>query len=190
MGALIPTLSATSLQTALSVGAGLAGSELSRKQSEKAQKQSLQQLQAQQKLQEQQLAQDAALERAKIATDTRQDAQQRQDALRRAVARQRAAFGSQGVGSGAGSSQAVLLGLFEETDDDKRRREELDQLRFNSIDQNLAQRGALNVLQRTQLAERNALNKSANDQDLGFDIFRGGVTIFNDGKTARDKTLG
>lgn len=175
MGALIPVLT----QVALGSAVGLASNQISRNQENKSREQSLEQLKAQQRLQEQQAAQDAALQKEQITTNARQDAEERQTALRRAVARQRASFGAQGISSGGGSSQAVLLGLFEETDDEKRRREQLDQIRLTGIDQNLDQRSAVNVLQRTQLAERNDLAQTANNQNLGLDVIRAGSkTIF------------
>lgn len=151
MAALVPLLTTT----LVTQGVGLAVNEFSRR---KSQDQALDQLQQRQNLQQQQAAQDAALDRERIALDAQANEDERKSALRRAVARQRANFGAQGVGSGAGSSQAVLLGLFEESDDEKARRDALDTLRLNAIDQNLGQSVSLNVLQRTQLEERNRLN--------------------------------
>ena len=52
----------------------------------------------------------------------------------RAVARQRANFGSSGISSDSGSGQAVLLGLFDETEDELARREQLDNLRNRALD--------------------------------------------------------
>jgi len=151
MGALVPVLTSA----LVTQGVGLAVNEFSRRQS---QDQALEQLQERQALQQQQRAQDAALQKQQIALSSSQDEEKRKAALKRAVARQRASFGSQGVGSGAGSSQAVLLGMFEETEDELSRREELDNLRLNAVDLNVSQSNALNVLQRTQLQERNNLN--------------------------------
>lgn len=167
MATLVPTLS-----TALTVGASVVGSQIARGQAEDRRDQSLKQLQEQQRLQQEQAAQDAALQRQQIATNTAQSEEERRAALRRAVARQRANFGSQGVSSAGGSSQAVLLGLFDESEDEARRREELDQLRLTGIDQGLTQRSSLNVLQRTQLAERNNLANSAGRTNQIFDIGR------------------
>ncbi|MGN7437997.1 MAG: hypothetical protein ACTHOO_05065 [Alcanivorax sp.] len=151
MGALVPVLTSA----LVTQGVGLAVNEFSRRQS---QDQALEQLQERQALQQQQQAQDAALQKQQIALSAAQNEDERKAALKRAVARQRASFGSQGVGSGAGSSQAVLLGMFEETEDELSRREELDNLRLNAVDLNVSQSNALNVLQRTQLQERNNLN--------------------------------
>lgn len=144
----------------VSQGIGLAVNEFSRRSN-------LDQLQQRQALGQQQSAQDADLERERIAVNARQSEDERKKSLRRAVSRQRANFGAQGVGSVAGSSQAVLLGLFEESDEEKSRREELDALRLNSIDQGLSHSNSINVLQRAQLEERNRLNSlTANGREL------------------------
>lgn len=119
----------------------------------------LQQLQAQQRLQQAQSLQDTELQRQEIALQSQQDEEERQASLRRAVSRQNARFGASGVSTGGGSSQAVLLGLFEESEEEKARREELDTLRFTALDQDLGQQQSLNVLQRTQLQERQNIQR-------------------------------
>lgn len=117
----------------------------------------LRQLQERQALQQQQLSQSNALERERLATLSAQDEEERRAALRRAVARQRANFGSSGVSSDSGSGQAVLLGLFDETENELARREQLDNLRSRALDMGEAQSSSLNLLQATQLQERNAI---------------------------------
>ncbi len=150
MAAITPILTSA----LVSQGVGLAVSEFSRR---KSQDQSLKQLRQRQELSRQIAEQNAQQSRERIAIDARQSEEKRKRALRRAVSRQRANFAAQGVGSGVGSSQAVLLGLFDESDEEKARREELDNLRLSSIDQNLSQGASLNILQRTQLEQRNNL---------------------------------
>ena len=118
----------------------------------------LKQLKEQQRLQQKQLAQQNALEREQVALQALQDEEDRRAALRRAVARQRASFGASGVSSGSGSSQAVLLGLVDETEDELAQREALDNLRSQALSLDEAQTRSLNLLQATQLSERNALN--------------------------------
>jgi len=136
-----------------------------------AQKQRRKDLQSQQDLalaqlkaqQNQSLAQsesDAALERAKIAQDASMAQSERKQALKRAVARQRAQFGSSGAGGTGGSSEAVLLGLFEESEEEKAQRDRLDNLRFKAIDQSLSDQRATNTLRRTQLQERQNLQSA------------------------------
>ena len=126
------------------------------------QDQALAQLQQQQRLEERQSAQDASLEQQRRAEERAQANSRRQAALRRAVSRQRAQFGASGVGSDGGSSEAVLLGLFEETDEDRNQRERLDSLRNRALEQDQIQLRSRNVLEATQTAQRNQLRRSAN----------------------------
>lgn len=122
----------------------------------------LRQLQAQQGLSEANAAQDAALNRQKIASDAATTEAERRSALKRAVARQRAQYGAQGLESADGSGEAVLLGMFGESDDDRVARERLDGLRSQAIDQDLDEQRRINVLQRTQLQEKQALDRAIN----------------------------
>ena len=147
MGAVVPLLTST----LISQGVGMALSQSNNNQA-------VEQLQAKQDLQERSAAANAALEKQRIALSAEQNEEKRKTALKRAVARQRANFAGQGVGTGSGSSQAVLLGMFEESEDEKRDREALDTMRLNAIDQDLSQNRALNVLQRTQLEEKNKIS--------------------------------
>ena len=160
------------LLSAASQGIGLVSNVTSNRQSENSQALALQQLQARQAEEERQQAQDAALSRAQISAQAQEAERQRRSALKRAVARQRARFGGSGVSSNGGSSEAVLLGLFEESDAERAQRERLDNLRFGAIDQNLEQQQSLNVLQREQLRERQKLN---NLSSSGLNLFADGL---------------
>lgn len=122
----------------------------------------LQQLQQQQSLQQTQSAQDAALSKQEVLANAELTEEKRRTALKRAIARQRAQFGGSGVIGGDGSSEAVLLGLFEESDVERKSREQLDNLRLQSLDQSLLQQQSVNTLTRTQTAERNKLTNSSN----------------------------
>ncbi len=121
----------------------------------------LRQLQEQQAAQERNLATQTALEREKIRAGSEAAEQQRLSALRRAVARQRASYGAQGIGADDGSAEAVLLGLFEESDEARAERERLDDIRNRALEQDLESRQALNVLQLSQLRERQKLERAA-----------------------------
>lgn len=116
----------------------------------------LKQLQAQQQLGQLNAEQNAALERQKIANDAASADATRITALRRAVARQNAQFGASGV-SGDGSSEAVMLGLVNQSDADKADQDALDTLRYQAIDQNLDQQKSVDVLQQAQLQQRQNL---------------------------------
>ncbi|MCK5285363.1 MAG: transporter [Alphaproteobacteria bacterium] len=149
---LIPGAISTAVQVASQVGALPNKQQESRKSEQSL---ALQQLQERQGLQQKQLEADSSLERERIAVTTDAANDERRAALRRAVARQRARFGASGIGnSGGGSSEAVLLGLFEESDDDLASRERLDKLRNQALDLNVGQNKSLNVLQRSQLQQR------------------------------------
>ena len=179
MGALAPTLgSALSVISPVVGTANALGGIVNNRSSrslEREQDAALRQLQERQAIQEKQLAQDNALERERIATAAAQDNQKRREALKRATARQRAQFGASGVGTAGGSSEAVLLGLFEESEDERKRREELDNLRERSLSQSEFQLRSSNILQRTQLQERQRfdreLERSSNRRGLLDSLF-------------------
>ncbi len=164
MGSLVPILSSPLFMQ----GVGLVKNEISRQSSRVDRGAALENLKAKQSLQLQQSQANAALSREKIALDASNAEKERKTALRRAVSRQRASFGAQGIGSGAGSSQAVLLGMFEESESEKSKRAGLDNFRLNAIDSDLSQRKSLNVLQRTQLKERNKLQTVSAFGDTAF----------------------
>lgn len=121
----------------------------------------LQQLQQRQEGEMRLAQEDAEQKRAQIAFDAQGAEDARRAALKRAVARQRATFGASGIdANSSGSAQAVLLGLYDESESERSRREELDTLRYGALDQGLAQRNSTNVLERTQLAQQQQLQQS------------------------------
>jgi len=162
MGAITPIASGlTSLVGTLNTVNQIAGTIQTLSGSNSASEdQALAQLKARQSQQEAQLAQSNALQSQQIALSAAQDEQDRRDALRRAVARQRAKFSASGLSQGSGgSSQAVLLGLFDETESEIADREALDTLRTTALALDETQNRSLNLLQATQLSQRNSLNK-------------------------------
>lgn len=162
MGALNSLVSTLSLvRQGYDLVSGGLHSEAGYKEQEKAQQLALQQLRAQQLLREQQLSADNALAREKIAAESAAAEKERMSALRRAVARQRAAYGASGIASDEGSAEAVLLGMFAESEDDRRQREQLDELRNRVLDSNENQAQALNVLQYEQLKQRQKLDSAS-----------------------------
>lgn len=76
----------------------------------------------------------ASLNKESIALDQKADEEARQRALRASVAQQRARFGASGVSSNDGSGEAVLLGLFEQTQEELDARAERDRLRARAVD--------------------------------------------------------
>lgn len=172
MGAIGSVLSAAQM-----VG-GFVDKQAQRKQSKKERELAVRQLQQSQDLQMAQAQANADLDRRQIALDAAHTEEQRKAALKRAVARQRANFGAQGVGAGGGSSQAVLLGLFDESEDEMERRTSLDNLRLSALDEGLSQSNALNVLQRTQLQERSKVGNLVSNVKFGRDLIDLGDKIF------------
>lgn len=142
----------------------------------------LKQLQQKQNLQEQQAAQNAALERDRIAVEASINEEERKRALKRAIARQKAQFGARGLSTGNGSSEAVLLGLFDETEEELAQRERLDQLRQNSIDLGLSQQKSVNVLQREQLQQSQRLSDLGRTYQTSDDAVDFGVGLANLGR--------
>lgn len=121
----------------------------------------LQQLEAKQSEAMQNLQDQTALDRSKLLADAQQTETDRQAALRRAVARQRAQFASQGLDStGGGSGDAVLLGLFSQSEEEKAQQQKLDDIRNQALDQNVASQNSLNILQREQLLQKQKLEQA------------------------------
>lgn len=100
----------------------------------------------------------AVLEKQQIQLSAAQAETERRSALRRAMARQKAQFGASGVSSDGGSSQAVLLGLFDESEEERAQRVALDTLKTASVNQGVSQQQRINTLQLTQLRERDRLS--------------------------------
>lgn len=117
-------------------------------------------LREQQSLDEQKAAEEAALKREEIQTRASLDESDRRNALRRAVARQRARLGASGIAASEGSGEAILLGLFEESDDLREEREKIDRLRLAEVETDLGQIERRNILEQTQLAERQRFERS------------------------------
>ncbi len=147
----------------LSIVSGLVDTVSGYNDQSEAQDLALKELQQKQQAELRVAKENAALEREKIKLESESAEKERRDALKRATARQRAKFGASGIDTNAGgSAQAVLLGLFEESEEERQEREALDNLRLNALDTDLAQRKRLNVLQQTQLKERQKLSNVSN----------------------------
>ena len=127
----------------------------------KSQDLAMQQLQASQAQEKAQAERNAELERESIALQAEQDAETRRKALKRAMAKQNATRGASGAGAG-GSGEAVLLGLYNESEDEAKQREELDKLRYNALDNDLYTLSERNILEQSQLAEQQRLQRAVN----------------------------
>ncbi|HBR68276.1 MAG TPA: transporter [Rhodospirillaceae bacterium] len=180
MGAITPVLQVlpTVLQGA-SLVSKIVSNERSAKDQSEGQDLALRQLQERQAEQQKQLQEDAALERQQISLSAEAEERKRRDALRRAVARQRASFGASGISSSGGSAEAVLLGLFDETEAERAEREKLDALRFGALDQGLDQQKRLDVIQRTQFQESQKIGRLTASADRATDRINAGLSAVN-----------
>lgn len=119
--------------------------------------------------------QQAALQKEQLRLSADQAETNRRAALRRAMARQRAAYGASGLDSSSGSAQAVLLGMFDESEEELQQRNALDALKTAAIDQGVAQQQRINTLQLTQLKERDRLKSIGSTlqsaRDIGSIVF-------------------
>ena len=118
-----------------------------------SQKQDLSQLIQRQDLDFAAASNDSATRQQQIQLDAANNEAARQSALRRAVARQRATFGARGITTDSGSTEAVLLGLYKDSDADRIQSEKLDRIRQNALADDLTTKRQRNLLERTQLAE-------------------------------------
>ena len=132
--------------------------------------QALAQLEARQRAEIRNAKEQANIERQKIASAAKEKETERLRSLKRAVARQRAEFGGSGIASGDGSSQAVLLGLFDESEQEKADRERLDKIKLSAIDQSLANKRRVNTLERAQLQEKSRLKNSRSTLEEASDF--------------------
>ncbi len=160
MGTLTPVLQYASLiKGGADMISGAAGNEAAYRESANSQALALKQLKQTQAEHLRQMQENAAREREKIAANASAAETERRAALKRAVARQRAAYGASGIGNQLdGSNEAVLLGLFSESDSERAAREKLDTLRTAALDQDITQQKRLNVLQASQLKEKQKLD--------------------------------
>lgn len=126
--------------------------------SEASNQQTLNQMEQSHALEEAQSKSKAELEKSTLKQNAAADEKSRKAALRKAVASQKANFGVQGVSFDGGSSEAVLLGITRDSQDEGQQSDNVTSLKLAAIDQELSQEKALNVLQRTQLQERKNLD--------------------------------
>lgn len=105
-----------------------------------------------------QLEQNTVLQKKQNLLSLQAAETDRREKLKRLVSAQRAAFGGGGVRSGAGSSEAVLQGLSEDSDITRQQNESQMQLDNAALDQRLAQQRQVNLLQKKQLQQKTFLN--------------------------------
>ena len=105
---------------------------------------------------------DIATRRAQIETSAASDEAARLKALRRTVGRTRASLGSRGGGTSDGSGEAVLLGLVADTNQDQEEAAATTRLRTQALAQEVTDTRTSNLLERSQLAEKQRLELFSN----------------------------
>jgi len=134
---------------------------------------------------ERDLDEKATLENRRIALEEVEETRKRKDALKRATATRQAAFGGQGIDTADGSGEAVMLGLFRESDEDRKYRQHLNQLKRASLDQEITssrKRNLLDLQQDYTSARNNFVRSSTNNVDDGI----GYLARFNNKKENQD----
>ncbi len=107
----------------------------------------------------QQYQQNVELQKKQNLLNLQQDETNRRNKLKRLISTQRAEYGGGGIGSGAGSSEAVLQGLHEESDIERQNNENNTAFSNQALDQKLEQQRQLNLLQKQQLKQKTVLSK-------------------------------
>ncbi|HNQ92211.1 MAG TPA: hypothetical protein PKI93_04695 [Alphaproteobacteria bacterium] len=105
-----------------------------------------------------QYEQNAALHKKQNLFDLQNAETERRTKLKKLISAQRAQFGSGGIRSGAGSSEAVLEGLFSDSDIERQQGEGDVALANQKINQGITQQRQLNLLQKEQLRQKTILN--------------------------------
>ena len=100
---------------------------------------------------------DAQTQLAQLTAATDAAEKRRVDALRQAVGKTRASLGARGVTADAGSGEAILLGLTNDTASERKDAQTVDQLKRQVIQQNLDAVKRRNLLEQAQLADRQKL---------------------------------
>lgn len=151
-----------SAQAAADRAANAAAAKAEATQKAEVDLQNTQALQMQQ-LQETQ-ASDTAIQDANIQTQMDQTQlsantaeQSRRDALRTAVAKTTADLAGQGIDPTDGSGEAILLGQIKSSDQAKQAADAATQLRLQALAQQAADTNQKNLLEQTQLADRQRL---------------------------------
>ena len=128
---------------------------------QKQQNLAMKQLQAKQNADLAANAAAADIDRQELAIQTDAARRSRADTLRRALAAQRAGASASGIAPDDGSSLAVQQGLFDSADAAQGDADQLTGLKTAAIDQSLTSLNNQNLLARTQLAQKQKLQRIA-----------------------------
>lgn len=130
------------------------GKKDTRKQDRAENALALQQAQERRAAEEKIAADKYTREQAVLSAQGAEDERRRLSALKRASAATRAKFGGAGVTAEGGSGEAVLLGLFQESEEEKQAQDSITALRRQILDDNFSALKSRNLLELSQAAAR------------------------------------
>ncbi|HRK98529.1 MAG TPA: hypothetical protein PLE43_08655 [Alphaproteobacteria bacterium] len=105
-----------------------------------------------------QYQQNIDLQKKQNLLDLKNAETDRRAKLKRILSAQRAEYGGSGIGVNAGSSEAVLQGLVEDSDIQRQNNDSSTSFSNQALDQKLAQQKQLNLLQKQQLKQKTFLS--------------------------------
>lgn len=110
----------------------------------------------------QQLQQSVAQQKKQNLLAQEQSETERRAKLRSLLSSQRASFGGRGLDTSSGSSEAVLQGMLEDSDQERVSSASKVAAANQELDQQVAQQKRLNLLQKEQLRQKTLLSSISN----------------------------
>lgn len=110
----------------------------------------------------QQLQQSMAQQKKQNLLTLEQNETERRAKLRSLLSQQRASFGGRGLDTTSGSSEAVIQGMLDDSDQERAASESKVLAANKELDQQVSQQKRLNLLQKEQLRQKTILSSISN----------------------------
>ncbi len=110
----------------------------------------------------QQLQQSVAQQKKQNLLTLEQNETERRAKLRSLLSQQRASFGGRGLDTTSGSSEAVIQGMLDDSDQERAASESKVLAANKELDQQVSQQKRLNLLQKEQLRQKTILSSISN----------------------------
>lgn len=110
----------------------------------------------------QQLQQSVAQQKKQNLLTLEQNDAERRAKLRSLLSQQRASFGGRGLDTTSGSSEAVIQGMLDDSDQERAASESKVLAANKELDQQVSQQKRLNLLQKEQLRQKTILSSISN----------------------------
>ncbi len=110
----------------------------------------------------QQLQQSVAQQKKQNLLTLEQNDAERRAKLRTLLSQQRASFGGRGLDTTSGSSEAVIQGMLDDSDQERAASESKVLAANKELDQQVSQQKRLNLLQKEQLRQKTILSSISN----------------------------